>query len=87
MAYGRKKETEFLEQPLPAQAAICMTGPVLSCVCALTGGGQAGRVSSRFEERKISEPGWDVLDFRLRSYRTRSSQSGGEHTFRCDLSK
>ena len=33
-------------------------------------------VSSRFEERKISEPGWDVLNFRLRSYLTCSGQIG-----------
>ena len=33
-------------------------------------------VSSCFEERKISEPGWYVLNFRLRSYRSRSCQIG-----------
>ena len=33
------------------------------------------RVRSRFEERKISEPGWDVLNFRLRSYHVLSYQT------------
>ena len=33
-------------------------------------------VSSCFEERKISEPGWDVLSVRLRSYRACSCQIG-----------
>ena len=33
-------------------------------------------VSLRFEERKISKSGWDVLIFGLCSYRTRSCQIG-----------
>ena len=36
----------------------------------------AATVSSRFEERKISEPGWDVLNVSLGSHRTRSCQIG-----------
>ena len=35
---------------------------------------------SRFEERKIPEPGWDVLILHV------LVKLGSEHTFRCDIS-
>ena len=41
----------------------------------------SSRASSRSEERKILEPGWDVLNFRLRSYRTSPCQIGPETFF------